>query len=108
VQSAGTLPATRIHPKATSAASEFGVELSSARPKGYAEVQGSPDLVISVCDRAKETPDTFVGRRLHWSVPDPVETGGIDDFRTAFSTINDRVDRLVAALEGGSPNDNPC
>jgi len=101
VQSAGTLPASRIHPKAASAASEFGVELSSARPKGYSEVAGSPDLVISVCDRARETPDMLTGRRLHWSVPDPVETGGIDDFRTAFSTINGRVDRLVAALEGG-------
>jgi protein-tyrosine-phosphatase len=102
VQSAGTVPASRIHPKAAAAASEFGVEVSSARPKGYSEVDGSPDLVISVCDRAKEARDTFTGRRLHWSVPDPVEAGGIGDFRTAFSTINERVDRLVAALEGGT------
>jgi protein-tyrosine-phosphatase len=101
VQSAGTIPADRIHPKAISTAAGMGIELASGRPKPYDEVRGAPDLVISVCDRAREAPMPFMARRLHWSVPDPVEIDRVDAFRTAFGTINDRVDRLVEAMEGG-------
>lgn len=101
VQSAGTIPADRIHPKAISTAAGMGIELASGRPKPYDEVRGAPDLVISVCDRAGEAPMPFPARRLHWSVPDPVEVDRVDAFRTAFGTISDRVDRLVEAIEGG-------
>jgi protein-tyrosine-phosphatase len=103
-QSAGTLPSAAVHPKAVAAASQMGFELATSRPKGYDEVRGSPDLVISVCDRAREAPLPFQGRHLHWSVPDPVETNRIEDFRTAFALINDRVDRLVEALQRGAPS----
>jgi protein-tyrosine-phosphatase len=102
VQSAGSTPSAAVHPKAVSAAAEMGVELATGRPKGYDEVRGLPDLVISVCDRAREAPMPFAGKHLHWSVPDPVDGGGIDSFRTAFSLIDKRVDRLARSLRGAT------
>jgi protein-tyrosine-phosphatase len=101
VQSAGTTPADVIHPMARSAASELGVELTGSVPRAYAEVSGTPDLVVSVCDKAREAPTPFRGRSLHWSIPDPVTIGRPDAFMTAFSAIASRVDRLVDAIEGG-------
>jgi len=100
VQSAGTIPADQIHPKAVSAAAEMGVELASGNPKAYDQVRGTPDLVISVCDRAREAAIPFRARHLHWSVPDPVEVDRVEAFRTAFRSINERLDRLVDALRG--------
>lgn len=100
-QSAGTRPVAAVHPKAISAAAEMGFDLSTGRPKTYGEIVATPDLVISVCDRAREAPRPFGARSLHWSVPDPVEIDRIDAFRNAFRTIEDRIDRLVEALQGG-------
>lgn len=102
VQSAGTHPAPVVHPKAVSAAVELGFDITGSNTKGYDEVKGEPDLVISVCDRAREAPLPFQGRSLHWSIPDPVIGGGIDDFRAAFAVISDRVDLLVDALRQGA------
>lgn len=101
VQSAGTHPASVVHPKAVSAAAEMGVDIAGNRPKRYDDVKGTPDLVISVCDRAREAPLPFQARGLHWSVPDPIVGGGIADFRAAFAVIRDRVDHLVDAMSRG-------
>ncbi len=101
VQSAGVKPAAAIHPKAVSTAIEMGVEIAGGRPKTYNQVQGTPDLVISVCDRAREATMPFASPNLHWSVPDPVAVDRLDAFRNAFRTIENRVDRLVDAIQGG-------
>jgi protein-tyrosine-phosphatase len=101
VQSAGTTPAHRLSPKAVSAAAAMGLALENAHPKPYDQVQGTPDLVISVCDRAREASNPFDARRLHWSVPDPITANRIDGFRDAFAVINDRIDDLVDAIEQG-------
>lgn len=91
--SAGSQPAGRVHPKAVKVAAEFGVDISSATPAGYERV-GTPDLVISVCDRAHEGGVPGAPHQAHWSVPDPVLTGTIDSFRSAFSEISERVEHL--------------
>ena len=102
VQSAGTRPSAAVHPKAVSMAAGMGVEIDAEPPKPYDQVRGTPDLVISVCDRARERPLPFSAPSLHWSVPDPVKVDRVDAFRVAFTTIRDRVDQLVDALERGS------
>jgi len=99
VQSAGPNPRDSVHPKAIQIGAEMGVDLSAHRPKGYPEVAGSPDLVVSVCDLAVEGEVPFEARRMHWSIPDPVETGLIADFRSSFSEIDRRVDLLVNAID---------
>ena len=99
-QSAGTTPADRIHPVAVRAAAEAGFDLSSATPKGYEAVVERPDLVVSVCDRAREAGIPFDAPKVHWSVPDPVPHGDIAAFRAALAEVHDRVDRLAGALTG--------
>jgi len=95
--SAGTDPAARVHPRAVEAATAFGIDLHAARPKGYHEVDSVPALVVSVCDRAHEAESPFDAPLLHWSIPDPVRRGTASAFRSSFSAIADRVERLAPA-----------
>lgn len=96
-ESAGREPADRVSPGAVRAAATFGLDLSEATPKGYDAVDVRPDLVVSVCDRARESGLPFDAPALHWSVPDPVRAGTPTAFQTAFTDLADRVDRLAAA-----------
>jgi protein-tyrosine-phosphatase/DNA-binding transcriptional ArsR family regulator len=102
-ESAGTDPASRVHPLAVRAAAEFGLDLASTTPKGYDAVAQTPDLVVSVCDRARELGLPFPAPALHWSVADPVRDGGASAFRSAFVDIAERIDRLAAAEGVGTP-----
>lgn len=93
--SAGLRPADRVHPRAVQVAAEFGIDLGDAHPKGYGEVEAAPDIVVSVCDRAHEGGWPFSAPELHWSVPDPVITGSTAAFRSAFSELASRINRLA-------------
>ena len=99
VQSAGPDPSHSVHRKAIQVGAEMGADLRGHQPKGYSEVDGSPDLVVSVCDLAVEGEVPFETRRLHWSIPDPVDTGLIGDFRRSFTEIDRRVGLLVEAID---------
>jgi protein-tyrosine-phosphatase len=96
--SAGRLPADRVHPKAIRAAAEHGLDLAAAAPKGYGAGVKAPDLVISVCDRALEAGVPFDAPSLHWSVPDPVLVGTLEAFRASFADLANRVDRLASVV----------
>lgn len=97
-ESAGTAPADRVHPGAVRAATKFDLDLSGERPKGYDAIAVAPDLVVSVCDRARESGLPFASPSLHWSVPDPVRAGTSTAFRTAFAEIVERIDHLADAI----------
>lgn len=101
-ESAGTEPAPRVDPRAMRIAAENGLDLSAAAPRGYDATRGQPDLVVSVCDRAREADLPFRAERLHWSVPDPVEADTKSAFRNVYDQISQRVDRLAGALGRGS------
>jgi protein-tyrosine-phosphatase len=96
--SAGTEPASRVHPKAVTVAAEHGIDITTERPKAYAELARAPALLVSVCDRARETALPRDVPLIHWSIPDPVTRGSIGAFRDAFDAIAARVDRLAAAI----------
>lgn len=96
-ESAGTDPAPAVHPMAVAAASDFGIDLGSATPHGYESITKAPELVISVCDRARETGPSLGAAQLHWSIPDPVASGTAEAFQGAFDEIVERVDRLTNA-----------
>jgi len=98
VASAGSRPADRVHPTAIGVASEHGVDLSEASPRGYEMVPWEPDLVVSVCDRAFESGLPWTAPRVHWSIPDPVSVGDRAAFRSAFADISVRVARLAGDL----------
>lgn len=97
-QSAGTMPADLVHPRAVRAASSLGIDLTGAVPHGYDAITAEPDLVVSVCDRAREAGIPFEAPSLHWSVPDPVLVGTMGAFRSAFADVSKRVEGLAASL----------
>lgn len=93
--SAGTRPATRVHPGATAAAKRAGLDLAAAHPRALDAGDLDADIVVTVCDRAHEeldAPDNW----LHWSIPDPVEAGT----RRAFDAALTELDERIAALAG--------
>jgi len=92
--SAGTQPADHVHPHAVAVAADHGLDLSDAQPRHLADVDATPDLVVSVCDRANESGLPFDVPHRHWSIPDPL---GSDrrTFEAAYHAIADRINRLA-------------
>jgi protein-tyrosine-phosphatase len=101
-ESAGSEPAPSVHPRAVESAKGWGVDLSGAVPKGYDSLDTAPELVVSVCDRARESGLPADAPALHWSIPDPVAAADPGAFRSAFRTIAGRIDRLVTARSGSA------
>lgn len=102
--SAGTRPAARVNPFAIEALREAGIEWRGHAPQDVTAVEHEPwDIVITVCDNARESCPVFPGatRRLHWGLPDPAEVEGDDTAkRQAFrDTLNGLRDRIGALLE---------
>lgn len=94
--SAGTRPAERVNARAVEAASRVGLDLRGARTRSIDEVAERPDLVVTVCDIAREElPALPEGARLlHWSIPDPALRGSPSAFDHALRLITARVERL--------------
>ncbi|MGC1210021.1 MAG: helix-turn-helix domain-containing protein [Micromonospora sp.] len=96
--SAGTKPASRVHPRAVAVARRHGLELDPGRTAHVGDVVRADDLVIAVCDNAHEDLTGPVRPRLHWSVPDPVRVDTDEAFEAAYADLADRVDRLAPAV----------
>ncbi|HLF13415.1 MAG TPA: arsenate reductase ArsC [Bacteroidota bacterium] len=103
VRSAGTSPASRVHPKAVAAMKEIGIELSVARPKpveGF--LRQAFTYVITVCDNAKETCPVFTGsvkHRLHIGFDDPAEaTGSEAEVMNEFRRVRDEIRERFSAF----------
>ena len=101
-ESAGTHPAESVDPRAIRVAMERGLDLAKCQPKGLESLSSSFDLVVSVCDRAREFRSPLSVTSLHWSVPDPLKGGTLKAFRAAFADIDRRIDRLATSTEKGS------
>lgn len=96
--SAGTKPASRVHPRAVAVAHRHGLELDPGGTAHVRDVVRADDLVIAVCDNAHEDLTGPVRPRLHWSVPDPVRVDTDEAFEVAYADLADRVDRLAPAV----------
>ncbi len=101
--SAGSHPAAAVDPLAIRVLADHQLEWHG-HPKGFAAVQGEEwDLVITLCDRAREACPTVSGRPVfaHWGVPDPVEVEGSEErrhlaFEEALNYISRRIDLMLA------------
>jgi arsenate reductase len=98
--SAGTAPASQVHPLAVRAMAEAGVDISGAKPEHVGVYLDRPwDLVVTVCDSAKEACPTFPRPvpKLHLSFFDPAGAQGTDGEKmTVFRRVRDEIrDRLV-------------
>jgi arsenate reductase len=96
VHSAGTDPASRVHPAAIAVMKEFGIDLGGAIPKNVDQfLDESFDYVITVCDHAKETCPVFGGtvrHRLHLGFDDPAEAEGTgDEIMRVFRRVRDEI-----------------
>jgi protein-tyrosine-phosphatase/DNA-binding HxlR family transcriptional regulator len=97
--SAGTHPASRVHPKAVAVARRHGLRLNPAGTAHVADVVDPGDLVIAVCDSAHEDLTSGAARpQLHWSVPDPVRAGTDAAFEAAYTDLAGRIERLAPTL----------
>ena len=104
-RSAGTRPAETVHPMAVQAMAEVGVDISGGRPKAVDAFLDDPwDLVITVCDSARETCPIFPRpvETLHISFLDPAGAVGTDDeIMVVFRTVRDAIrDRLLPEIRG--------
>lgn len=88
VFSAGTKP-SYVNPTAIEVMKEIGIDISHHTSKSVREFKDhSFDVVITVCDSAKETCPVVFGqsKTLHWSFEDPVHAG-IETFRMVRDQI---------------------
>lgn len=94
VFSAGTNPSL-VRPEATAVMREIGIDIFGHRSKSADEFAGQElDLVITVCDNAKESCPVFPGvtQRLHWPLEDPAAVAGSEEQRiAAFRSIRDQI-----------------
>ena len=109
VYSAGTKP-SRVRPEAIAAMQEIGIDISGHRSKSVDEFVGRDlDLVITVCDHARETCPVFPGsvKQLHWPFEDPAAVEGSDEVRlAAFRKIRDQIHgRIKEFLAAQNPLD---
>ena len=97
--SAGSNPAGYVHPLALKALEEADVPLPEPRSKHLNEFQNDRfDLVVTVCDNAKESGPVFPGTKetLHWPFEDPAHAPGTEEeqmlvFRKVRDQIRDRI-----------------
>ncbi|MEO6222813.1 MAG: arsenate reductase ArsC [Vicinamibacterales bacterium] len=94
VESAGTR-ATGVRPEAIAVMQELGIDISRHRSKVVDEFTGQKfDLVLTVCDSAKETCPVYPGHlvRTHRAFPDPAATQGSETERMAsFRQVRDEI-----------------
>jgi ArsR family transcriptional regulator, arsenate/arsenite/antimonite-responsive transcriptional repressor / arsenate reductase (thioredoxin) len=96
--SAGTHPASKVHPDAVAAARRRNLSMRPRRPQHLSDVLRPTDLVIAVCDNAHEELPSDI-HRLHWSIPDPVRASRHDAFDHVLDDLTDRIDRFAPTLQ---------
>jgi arsenate reductase len=99
--SAGTKP-SQVNPLAIAAMKEAGIDISAHRSKSVEEFAAQRfDIVITVCDNAKETCPIFPGapERIHWSFPDPATVEGSQEEKLrAFRDVRDGLQQRLQQL----------
>jgi protein-tyrosine-phosphatase len=99
--SAGSAPAARVNPLAVEVLREHGIAWEGRTPQSIDEIwRDEFDLVITVCDNARDACPLFPGGevQVHWGLPDPAEETDPDVARRAFRETYDALARRVDAL----------
>jgi arsenate reductase len=94
--SAGTKPASSVHPLTLQVLAEMGIQ-HSGRPKLADEFRSEAfDLVVTVCDSAAEQCPVWLGlgKKVHHGFFDPATTGILDDFRR----VRDEIARVIPGI----------
>jgi arsenate reductase len=106
--SAGTEPASSVHPLAVRAMNELDIDISDAKPKSVDEFRTHRfDAVITLCAEAAQRCPLWLGqgKTTHVGLYDPAQAPGNEDqqldvFRQVRDAIRDRVLGRLAEIEG--------
>ena len=109
-ESAGSKPSGYVHPLAIRAMQELDIDISQNTSKSLEQFRDqSFDLVVTVCDNAKESCPVFPGAKetLHWPFDDPADATGTDDekmvvFRRVRDEIKDTIQTYLSTGKGPS------
>jgi arsenate reductase len=102
VESAGSEP-TEVNPLAIAVMREVRIDISGQRAKDVNEIEGPPDVVITLCDEARESCPFFPGspRYLHWNLPDPAATLDEAAGTAVFRSVRDSLELLIREFVEG-------
>lgn len=108
VFSAGSEPATSVHPLTVAALAERGIDISAAQPKSVAMFAGLPfDLVVTVCGDGACPVLTNVRAREHWPFDDPPATTGDESAKMAvFRRVRDEIEQRIRRYVASPPRLN--
>ncbi|MEW6660718.1 MAG: arsenate reductase ArsC [Thermodesulfobacteriota bacterium] len=99
--SAGVRP-SKVNPRAIRVMAELGIDISSHRSKSLDDLpEKNFDLVITVCDQAREQCPFFPGptAKLHLGFPDPARaTGAEEEILAVFRRVRDAMRAQILPL----------
>ena len=97
VYSAGSKPSGKVNPDAIAVMEEIGIDISSQRSKGFADLP-VPDVDVIVTMGCEQTCPAFPAKeRVGWSIEDP-KGRGPETFRRVRDDIRAKVTELLASL----------
>ena len=103
-ESAGSKPSGYVHPRAIEAMTELGADLSEYTSKSLVQFENqSFDLVVTVCDNARDACPVFPGARetLHWPFNDPADATGTHEEKMAvFCRVRDEIREKIQYFLG--------
>ena len=98
-ESAGSKPSGYVHPLAIEAMRELNRDISSFQSKSLDQFQDQDfNLVITVCDNAKEACPVFPGAKetLHLPFDDPADATGTDEEKIVmFRRVRDEIKETI-------------
>lgn len=98
-ESAGSRPAGFVHPLAIRAIAERGLDLSTHTSKSLDSFRDQTfDLVVTVCDHAKESCPWFAGgtETQHWPFADPADATGTEEQQLdVFRRVRDEIEATI-------------
>ncbi|MBN2228099.1 MAG: arsenate reductase ArsC [Candidatus Thorarchaeota archaeon] len=99
VYSAGTKPQSQVNPFAIEVLKERGIPTDGLHPKLVNEyINHEIDLVVTVCDNAKQTCPHFPGakRMEHWSLEDPAAfQGSYEEILFVFRGTLEEIEKRI-------------
>ncbi len=99
--SAGSKPAGVVHPLASKALSEIGIN-HQGRSKSMDEFRAqSFDIVVTLCDQAEDECPVWLGKekQVHMPFPDPAKAGGNEAEKiAAFRRVRDDISSALTQL----------
>ncbi|MDA0284715.1 MAG: arsenate reductase ArsC [Planctomycetota bacterium] len=104
-ESAGSKPSGYVHPLAIRAMQELDIDISANQSKLLDQFRNQEfDLVVTVCDNAKDSCPVFRGAKqtLHWPFDDPADATGTEEEQMVFfRRVRDEIrNRIQTYLDG--------